>query len=490
MSFDQALQLLAAFGHLTLAAIALKRRSTAPLALLLAILAIDCFAWNAADLAEHFSSAPAGWALLDDASSSLTMPLAFHFGLAFLGLAKRLRPTIVVSYLIFGSLALANLAAFVFPAAHAFADSDAWGYTLLALAVVELSILLVLLVRHLRATHGSAERTRAQLVLLALIVGGVVGGTDLWSPIRLGHVGSLTAAVLLAIGVLRFRLLDEKGSAPQLFTGAILAGLALLAYLAAFHYLSAGSAILVLSTLTITAVFALAIGTVMHGAALERERLRYHATFGRWSAQMAHDLKNPLAALRGAIDFLDGEKNAGRSLDAQSDYLPLLREQTMRIDAVVERYRRLSEVRAERQRLPLAPIIERAVAATKMRKLRVEQTIDPSASTCSIDPDLVASAIENLMKNAADASPPDGAIELSVEPRASGICIVVRDRGAGMNPRTLARAGDDFFTTKADGSGLGLAFVRRVAEAHGGSLSIESEEDRGTVVRLDLADAL
>jgi signal transduction histidine kinase len=62
----------------------------------------------------------------------------------------------------------------------------------------------------------------------------------------------------------------------------------------------------------------------------------------------------------------------------------------------------------------------------------------------------------------------------------------VEDTGTGMDARTRERAFDDFFTTKARGTGLGLAFVRRVVEAHGGAVALESEPGRGTVVRVRL----
>lgn len=62
----------------------------------------------------------------------------------------------------------------------------------------------------------------------------------------------------------------------------------------------------------------------------------------------------------------------------------------------------------------------------------------------------------------------------------------VEDTGEGMDARTRERAFDDFFTTKASGSGLGLAFVRRVVEAHGGEVLLTSREGRGTVVRMRL----
>ena len=67
-----------------------------------------------------------------------------------------------------------------------------------------------------------------------------------------------------------------------------------------------------------------------------------------------------------------------------------------------------------------------------------------------------------------------------------GVVVLVEDTGAGMDARTRERAFDEFFTTKSAGSGLGLSFVRRVVEAHGGRVTISSEHGRGTVVRLRL----
>jgi len=67
-----------------------------------------------------------------------------------------------------------------------------------------------------------------------------------------------------------------------------------------------------------------------------------------------------------------------------------------------------------------------------------------------------------------------------------GVLLSVEDVGMGMSARTRERALDDFFTTKATGSGLGLAFVRRVAEAHGGDVSLISKEGAGTTVRMFL----
>jgi signal transduction histidine kinase len=70
-----------------------------------------------------------------------------------------------------------------------------------------------------------------------------------------------------------------------------------------------------------------------------------------------------------------------------------------------------------------------------------------------------------------------------------GVAVSVEDDGEGMDARLLERAADEFFTTKATGSGLGLSFAERVAEVHGGTLRLTSRAGKGTVVRLSLREA-
>jgi signal transduction histidine kinase len=104
-----------------------------------------------------------------------------------------------------------------------------------------------------------------------------------------------------------------------------------------------------------------------------------------------------------------------------------------------------------------------------------------------VDADLLGVALENVVRNAAESLHGSGRIEVRTEPAGpAGVCITVTDDGVGMDARQKERAFDEFFTTKASGSGLGLSLVRRVVEAHGGHVSLHSREGVGTVVRLRL----
>jgi signal transduction histidine kinase len=108
------------------------------------------------------------------------------------------------------------------------------------------------------------------------------------------------------------------------------------------------------------------------------------------------------------------------------------------------------------------------------------------AVTVMADGGLVAGAVENLLRNAAEAMPAGGAVRVDLVVRPPLAIVVVEDDGPGMDATTREAALDDFFTTKATGSGLGLSFVRRVAEAHGTRVRLTSAPGKGTRVELPL----
>jgi signal transduction histidine kinase len=95
-------------------------------------------------------------------------------------------------------------------------------------------------------------------------------------------------------------------------------------------------------------------------------------------------------------------------------------------------------------------------------------------------------ALLNLVANGIEATPPGGEVEVEVRPAAEQIEIVVRDTGRGMPPETLRRVGTPFFTTREEGTGLGVALARSVIALHGGSVRYESEPGKGTTVRATL----
>jgi signal transduction histidine kinase len=233
----------------------------------------------------------------------------------------------------------------------------------------------------------------------------------------------------------------------------------------------------------------LVIGAIM----VRRDQTVQLVTLGRLAAQMGHDLKNPLAALKGATQFLREERAQGRSIDDRTEFLDLLVEQIDRLQGAAEKYQRLGRIQAIRTPVRLNQLVSDLVTFQQLgnaKQIPVKADLAPDLPDCPLDPDLVAGALENLLQNAFEATPSAAPVTIRTAVgqtrHTSGVVVSVEDAGVGMSARTLAQALDDFFTTKPTGSGLGLAFVRRVAEAHGGEVSLVSREGVGTTVRLFL----
>jgi two-component system sensor histidine kinase HydH len=210
---------------------------------------------------------------------------------------------------------------------------------------------------------------------------------------------------------------------------------------------------------------------------------------GRFSAQMAHDLKNPIAALKGAAQYLKEEHARGQSWDDKGDFLDLLLEQVERLDRVVGTYQRLGRVEPLPQPLDvnqLAVSVLSLQAFTGRPEVRLRRELAVDVPRCPGDWDLLANALENLVRNAFEAMPNGGTLTVRTQVEEASVALSVEDTGEGMNARTRERAFDDFYTTKTTGSGLGLAFVRRVVEAHGGQVELTSQQGRGTTVTLRL----
>jgi signal transduction histidine kinase len=394
----------------------------------------------------------------------------------------------------YGVFSLISALALFWPWMRGFAGSRAWALTNMAGLLPTLLFACVLLVQYVQRAKGE-EGLRARVLLLALVVGVAVASVELWNAVGfpvppLGNLGTLVGDVLLFAIATRSPRLDWRLSSTGVaIASVLLAAFGVTAYLAIFRFFGSNTALRALTTATMTFLLIGATRVVLARIARDRERLERLASVGRFASQLAHDLKNPLAALKGAAQFLKEEHAQGRPLEVHARFLDLMVDQTDRLQRVVEHYQRLGRVEPRREPVDANALVQRVLAlqpfAAEGLDLRTELGELPP---CRLDPDLVANAVENLVRNAAEAMPQGGTLTVSTGPEdgAQALTITVADTGQGMDNRTRERAFDDFFTTKATGSGLGLAFVRRVAEAHGGRVSLTTKLGKGTLVRMHL----
>jgi len=212
--------------------------------------------------------------------------------------------------------------------------------------------------------------------------------------------------------------------------------------------------------------------------ALERES----ATLGRAAAAIAHEVRNPLNVLgmglqrlqiegddisddhRHLIDLmLDAVKRANRSVEGLLRYARPQRplKKPIRLDRIVADMLHL-----------YAPHCE-ALGITVLQQITCQKSI-------SGDPGLLGQVVENLLKNAMEAQPDGGVIHVEVAREDQGVCLRVKNRGFLMETGEAERILEPYFTTKAEGTGLGLTLSRRIIEAHGGRITVRVSEP-GTV---------
>ncbi len=210
------------------------------------------------------------------------------------------------------------------------------------------------------------------------------------------------------------------------------------------------------------------------------------ARVGQMAAVVAHEVRNPLAGIKGAIQVLMSRRAAG---DTE---LPVMRDIVGRIDSLSELINDLmlyARPRAPRwSHVELRPLIAHAVTIVRRDPVAqsIEIVVEGEDVSASADDELIRATILNLLINAAQAMAGQGRIVVTSRKSGDFATIEVRDTGPGIPPEIRNQVFDPFFTTKARGGGLGLPIAKRTAELHGGSLALECPDGGGTVVTLQL----
>jgi signal transduction histidine kinase len=235
----------------------------------------------------------------------------------------------------------------------------------------------------------------------------------------------------------------------------------------------------------------------------ERKRLEYAklqgerlAVVGSMAAQVAHEIRNPLGAISLNLDLIGEELNAftnsnGHSAAECQVLLREMRSQVLRIHQVLQDYLRFARMpRSEHAEVSLKGFLEEKLNFVQpllnQKHVELTRAFDPNLPPVYADPEQLWEALLNLIRNALDAMPAGGNLTVSAQRNGGEALVSIRDSGRGMTEEEAQNLFVPFFTTKSDGTGLGLAYAQRVISEHGGKIDCATAPGHGSTFSIQL----
>ncbi len=224
---------------------------------------------------------------------------------------------------------------------------------------------------------------------------------------------------------------------------------------------------------------------------------QWQADVAAIAGSLVHEIKNPLSTLSINTQLLLEEwANAREARELRTvKRLTLMRTELKRLEEILRSFLSFTqryEIKCEEASVNdvLDEVIELVTESLARAKIQVRKSLDPHVPRFAFDDGLIRQVFMNLVKNAEEAMPEGGELIIKTAYEAPNVVIEVIDTGMGIPSYQLSRLFGLYFTTKAEGSGLGLAWSRRIAREHGGDITVQSEEKKGSrfTVRLPVRE--
>jgi signal transduction histidine kinase len=227
----------------------------------------------------------------------------------------------------------------------------------------------------------------------------------------------------------------------------------------------------------------------LEGQLHQAERL---VALGEMTAGVAHEIRNPLGIISSTAELL---KQRLARYEPQNRLAQIIVEESNRLNEKVTEFLDFSRPRVPNLRpCDLEGVIDRSLELVQPEIERLGITVSRAyylnGHAQAADPDLLHQAFLNILLNAIQAMPAGGHLTVSTarDPRGQGEEIRFTDNGQGIDPETLKKVFNPFFTTKEKGSGLGLPIVKSIIESHQGTIKIDSDPEQGTTVTITLPE--
>jgi two-component system NtrC family sensor kinase len=224
--------------------------------------------------------------------------------------------------------------------------------------------------------------------------------------------------------------------------------------------------------------------------ALSNERL---AAIGNMAAHVTHEIRNPLSAMGLNVEMLEEEiaSDLGADRAEVKSLLAAIQREVQRLEHLSEEYLRVARLPQPRMEAEdVATVVGDVVGFARLEIESAGCTVDlyvaPRLPPALFDDAQLRQALLNLLRNAREAMPSGGPIDVRVAAEGMSVVVDVDDRGGGVPESIRARVFDPFFSTKGEGTGLGLAITRHIVESHGGSVTCQPREGGGTRFRVTL----
>ena len=216
---------------------------------------------------------------------------------------------------------------------------------------------------------------------------------------------------------------------------------------------------------------------------IRKEKL---ATVFQMASSLSNELRNPLTIMGNSAYFL--KEKMGVTDDMVRKHLDFIHDEVFKSDKIISsildltRARSLSLIKADVNKIVQYALSEFKIAET----IHIKTQLGEKLPIIELDHKRILSIFKNLIANSLQAMPEGGSLEIKTDVKGGFICIEFRDTGVGISEENIQKIFDPLFTTGEKGIGLGLAIAKEIIDEHKGSISVESEIEKGTISKIKL----